>query len=218
MRKIIILAAIVILFIIMGFFFFQQEEGLDLAEDETEKGLTEEEVRESEDYLDMQGYYLYPPEDYDCEGGFTDGYRYLDAECTPKDESDYVINVGAGLASTSISWEEGKLIGNQITVRSFEFTGGEYGVIVCEEFTSEDLNLDAEHYLCKHSKNGEAVFTMGVGKSFYHSESSFGRWFEADLVVKEDDDEYTEGDYIDKLVKFLDESVKINWDDYAPES
>lgn len=217
MRKIIILV-VVILLIIMAFFFFQREEKVDLVEDETEKVLTEEEMQESEDYLDMQGYYLYPPKDYDCEGGFTDGYRYLDAECEPKDRGDYVINAGAGLASTSISWEEGKLIGNQITVRSFEFTGGQYGKIVCEEFYSEDLNLDAEHYLCKYPKDGDYVLTMGVGKSFYHSNSSFGRWFEADLVVKEEDDDYSESDYIDKLVKFLDESVKINWDDYAPES
>ncbi len=217
--KNIIIIVVVIFLILAGFFFFQnREEKVDLVEEEIEKVLTEEEMSDSEDYLDMQGYYLYPPEDYDCEGGFTDGYRYLDAECTPKDRSDYVINVGAGLASSGINWEEGKLVGNQIVVRSFEFTGGQYGKIVCEEFYSEDLKLDAEYYLCKYFEDGDYVITMGVGKSFYHPNSSFARWFEADLVVKEDDDEYTEGDYIDKLVKFLDESVKINWDDYAPES
>lgn len=218
MRKIIVLAAIAILFIIMGFFFFQQQEGLDLAENETEKGLTEEEMFESEDYLDMQGYYLYPPEDYVCEGGFADGYRYLDAKCIPKGRSDYVINVGAGLASSGINWEEGKLVGNQIVARSFEFTGGQYGKIVCEEFYSEDLKLDAEHYLCKYLKDGDYVITMGVGKSFYNPNGSFGRWFEADLIIKEENDDYEESDYIDELVKFLDKSVKINWDDYAPES
>ena len=216
MKNLIILVVLIIL-IIIGILFFQKDGGVDLYEGDREE-LSQEELDSSENYLDMQGYYLYPPSNYDCEGGFTDGYRYLDAECKPKNRSDYLINVGAGLASSGINWEEGRLIANQIVVRSFEFTGGQYGVTVCEEFYSENLNLDAEHYLCKHLKDGENTITMGVGKSFYHPNGSFGRWFEADLVIKEENDNYTESDYIDELVSFLNNSVKIDWSDYVPDN
>ena len=171
----------------------------------------------NENYLDMQGYYLYPPDNYNCQGGFTD-YRYLDAKCLPKNRDDYTIEVGAGLASSRIDWDEGRLIANQIGVRSFEFTGGQYGKIVCEEFKSDDLNLDAEHYLCSYLKEDKKIFTLGVGKSFYLENASFGRWFEANLIVEEENNYYSNSDYVNTLVNFINKSIKINWEDYAPDN
>ncbi len=224
MKKIIILLVIITLALI-GFFLLTNDEKEEAPVDTDQKESTpeeEEKVEESmgetledeQDYLDMQGYYLYPPQGHNCEGGFTDGYRYLDAECTPEGRDDYEIHVGAGLASTRINPEKG-LVANQIVVRSLEFTGEQRDVHVCREHSSERLNLGAEHYLCTYDKDGEPIITLGIGKSFHTSDSSFGRWFESHLIIK--DDEYTEQDYIELLEKFINSSVKINWEDYKPE-
>jgi|GEM_PF-3353084 len=215
MKNIIIIALIVVSLIVVGFFFFQREE-IDFKEDQTEEDIVQEEREIPSDYLDMREYHLYPPEDYDCEGGFVGGNEYLDAECIPKDRSDYVINIGVGLQSASIDWNEGKLVGERILRKGFEITGEQNGEMVCEEFYSEDLELDAEHYLCRHLEDEDYMITIGVGKSFYIPDGSYGGWFEVDLVIKEENDDYEESDYIGELVKFLNEAIKINWDDYAP--
>lgn len=217
MNKIIIFAVIIILILITLFILINNREEALVSTSEEE--LSDEEgaaLENGQDYLDMQGYYLYPPEGYTCEGGFTDGYRYLDAECVPEGRDDYEINVGAGLASSGIDPEKG-LVANQIVVRSSEFTNRQYGVYVCEEHTSEELKLDAEHYLCTYNRDNQPIITLGIGKSFYHPQSSFGRWFEAEMIIKENDETYTQEDYIDLLEKFVNSSVKINWEDYKPE-
>jgi len=182
-----------------------------------EDDLSEEEKRAMEygqpDYLDIQGYYLYPSPGYDCVGGFTDDYRYLDAECVPEERDDYEINIEAGLAMSSINPEKG-IVDNQIVARSMEFTGRQHGVIVCEEHTSEGLRLGAEHYLCTHERDGEPVLTHGIGKGFYQSDGAYGRWLEADLIIKDSDNDYTQEDYVELLERFVSSSVRINWEDY----
>ena len=210
MKRVIVLSVAVVLVVLFGFFFFGSSES---ALEEGDDG----EDTNSDSLLDMQGYYLDPPANYNCVGGFTDGYRYLDAECLPKDGDDHVINVGAGLAASGINWDEGRLVANQIVVRSFEFTGGQYGVTVCEEFRSEDLRLGGEYYLCLYDADEGRTVTIGVGKSFRDGDSAFGRWFEADLVIDAEED-YSEEDYVETLAKFLNSSVKIDWSDYAPEA
>ncbi len=215
--KNILIVIIVIILIILGIFLLTNNDQEVEVEESAIEGESSEETS-SLDYLDMQGYHLYPPSEYNCEGGFTEGYRYLDAECVKNGRSDYRINVEAGLASSGINWEEGKLTANQIVVRSFEFTGGQYGVTVCEEFYSENLNLDAEHYLCNYLKDGKDTIVIGIGKSFYHPNASFGRWFEAELVVEEGNDNYEKEDYIGDLVAFLNSAIKIDWNDYTPDN
>lgn len=216
MNKIIVLVIIIALFL-TGFFILTNDEMEEVAIDTTQKATTPEEediIEDEQDYLDMQGYYLYPPQNYNCVGGFTDGYRYLDAECTPEGRDDYEIHVEAGLAVSGINPEEG-LVANQIVVRSYEFTNGQRDVYVCREHSSEELKLNAEHYLCTYNRDEEPVITLGIGKSFHTSETSFGRWFESHLIIK--DYEYTEEDYIELLENFVNSSVKINWEDLEPE-
>ncbi len=219
MNKIIIFVVIIILVLIGLFFLMNNEE--EVLTGIPEEELSEEEKRAMEygqpDYLDMQGYYLYPSPGYECVGGFTDGYRYLDAECVPEERDDYKINIEAGLAMSAINPDKG-LVDNQIVVRSMEFTGRQHGVIVCEEHTSEGLRLNAEHYLCTYERDGQPVITLGTGKSFHGTDSSFGRWFEADLVIKDSDNDYTEEDYVELLERFVSSGVKINWEDYEPEN
>lgn len=219
MKSAIVLGVIVVLVILFGLFFSSSSESI-LEEDNgsVNEEDTNRENSNSDGLLDMQGYYLDPPSNYDCVGGFTDGYRYLDAVCTPKGQDDHVINVGAGLASSGINWDEGRLVANQIVARSFEFTGGQYGVTVCEEFHSEDLELGGEYYICFYNANEGRTLTIGVGKSFLAGGSAYGRWFEADLVINVEEGDYSEEDHAETLAKFLNDSVKIDWSDYAPES
>jgi len=158
--------------------------------------------------LDMQGYFLEVPKAYNCSGGFVDGYRYQEARCLNNDRSDYKIIVDHGLAASGINPEKG-LVDNQLVTRSFEFTGGVYGQIICQEHYPENLKLDAEHYLCFHNLDGNRAITMGIGKSF----GNYGRWFEADLIIEEETN-YTENDYIEILEKFLNQSIVIDWDKY----
>ncbi len=161
--------------------------------------------------LDMQGFYLEVPENYTCSGGFVNGYRYQEARCNPVNRDDFEILVDHGLVVSGINPEKG-LVSNQLVVRSFEFSGGVYDLILCQEHFTRYLNIDGEHYLCFHTKDGNEIITMGTGKSY----SNYGRWFETDLIIKQDTD-YTQNDYIELLEKFLNQSIKINWEDYRNE-
>lgn len=156
--------------------------------------------------LDMQGYELEVPKGYTCTGGFTDGYRYMDAKCKPN-RGNQEITVEAGLAVSGINPAQG-LVVNQIVARSFEFTN-QYGVIVCEEYISEDLNLDAEYYLCIHEKDNKRTITIGVGKS----KNTHGWWFESHIQTSPDD-ETENKEYIEELTKFLNSAIKIDWNKY----
>ena len=156
--------------------------------------------------LDMQGYELETPRGYTCTGGFTDGYRYMDAKCEPS-RGQHEITVEAGLAVSGINPAEG-LVANQIVVRSYEFTK-QYGVIVCEPYHSEDLKLDAEHYICLHEMDGKRTITIGTGKS----RSNHGWWFESHLQTKPTD-ETTNEEYAETLTKFLNSAIKIDWNKY----
>ncbi len=217
MNKITIFAIVVVLVLIGLFVLIGNDKEMPVDSPEVDISQEEKSAMEhgQQDYLDMQGYYLYPSPGYSCEGGFTDGYRYLDAECIPEERDDYKIDIEAGLAMSAINPDKG-LVDNQIVVRSMEFTGRQHGVIVCEEHTSEGLRLDAEHYLCTHERDGEPVLTLGTGKSFHGTDSSFGRWFEADLTIKDSDNDYAKEDYIELLERFVSSGVKINWEDYEP--
>lgn len=156
--------------------------------------------------LDMQGYELEVPKGYSCSGGFTDGYRYLDAKCKPNKGKQEIL-VEAGLVVSGIDPEKG-LVANQLVARSYEFTK-QYGISVCEEYHSEDLQLDAEHYLCIHEMNGKRTITIGTGKS----RNTQGWWFESHLQTNPDDKIPNE-DYIKELTKFLNSAIKIDWEKF----
>ncbi len=211
MKKNIIIIIILIILLILGFFLLQNRGSVDV---EQEGELLEQEgLVLSDDFLEMQGYELHPPRGYDCVGGFTDGYRYFDGECTPQGREDFLIDIDFGLAMSGINPEEG-FLENQIPVRSFDITGGVYGLTVCQEYISDKINLDAEHYICRKEEEGNDVIVMGIGKTFPTDGGAFARWFEARLTVLTEED-YVEDDYIDILASFLNNSVKIDWDFFA---
>lgn len=189
------------------------------ADDTTvESEVSTEEVDETDGMLDMQGYYLAPLDNYECTGGLTDGYRYLDADCVPTDSDDHVIRVGRGLDAIAIVWDGGRFIGNQVGLRNYDFTGGQRGVSVCEAFESEDLQLDAEHYVCIYDGEKGRTITIGIGKSFRVDEdAAYARGFEADLFIKKEGDDYNEQEYVTTLARFLNDSIVIDWSQYAPE-
>ncbi len=187
----------------------KEEENLILDIKNDNNALEAEE--EEDNRLDMQGYFLDVPENYICSGGFVDGYRYQEARCNHINRDDFEIVVDHGLVVSGINPEKG-LVDNQLVVRSFEFSGGVYGLILCQEHFPEYLSIDGEHYLCFHTIDSNQIITMGVGKSY----SNYGRWFEVDLIIKQDTD-YSQNDYIELLEKFLNQSIKINWEDYRNE-
>jgi len=176
----------------------------------------EEGEEESDGRLEMQGYYLNIPSDYTCEGGFV-GYRYLDAECFPVDERDYKIVSDFGLPVTRVIGPSG-FLENQLPIRSLEFTGGVRDLIVCEAYTSENLNLEAEHYLCDYNQDGKDIITLGIGRVFSANDTYFARWFESHLIIEEKDSQYDKEDYVDSLVKFLDSAIDIDWEYFNPEN
>ncbi len=157
----------------------------------------------SRDVLDMQGYELDVPPGFQCKGGFTDGYRYLNAECLP-DRGDFEITVERGLTATSIGDDD--FTEYMIKSRSREFTGSNEK-IVCENLDPDRLSLGAQDYLCIHSIDNMPTVTIGIGNSY----DGVARWFESHLKVDDDKDIR---DYIDVLSKFLDEGIKIDWSDY----
>lgn len=173
---------------------------------------SDQENGEAEDgLLEMQGYYLSVPDGYTCTGGFTDGYRYLDADCVPEDRSDYSIEVQRSLPATRIS-EEG-IVANQLGVRSRELSDDDSAGL-CEEIDQEYGNqkmgnLNAEHYVCFHEQDGKPVITLGVAKNF----SGYARWFEAHLTVEEESD-LSGYDFVDILADFLNNAVIIDWSDF----
>lgn len=199
---------------------YQEDNNVQGNEGEDDRGVEKvggQDLGSNDNFLNMQGYYLQIPPNYNCQGGFTDGYRYLDAKCSHVDREDYRIVVEPGLAATSIS-DLTKFIENQLVVRSFEFTGGVYNLYICDPYFSEDLKLGAEHYVCEHSQDGKKTFTMGTGKAFSANNSYFARWFESHLIIEENDNDYIKEDYINVLTKFLNSSIDINWEDYNPEN
>ncbi|HDP73878.1 MAG TPA: hypothetical protein ENN46_02885 [Candidatus Woesearchaeota archaeon] len=152
--------------------------------------------------LEMQGYYLDIPGGYECTGGFTDGYRFLDAECTPTRGADYKIVVEFGLASTAAS-SKSEFLDSQISVREHYLDG------VCSRHDGE-MHLDAEHYVCVHTEDGKKVVSMGIVKVF----DGYARRFEAHLVEEDSGAGTTNEDYIDTLAEFLNQAIIINWADY----
>ncbi len=187
---------LIIAFLFLGSFFLISR--FSGAETELKEGFTR-------DVIDMQGYELDVPDGFQCTGGFTDGYRYVDAECLP-DAGGFKIVSETGLTATSVG--ESGLVSHHIGYRSREFTGGSDD-IVCEQLIHDDLTLDAENYVCVHSTDGDRTITVGTGKTF----GEVARWFESHLIVLEEEDIENEK-YIDIMALFLDESIDIDWDDY----
>ncbi len=210
-----LIVAIIVL-IIIGLLIFGGDREMGDVETEAETEAEEEisTIGESEP-LDMQGFYLYVPQGHHCEGGFTDGYRYLDAECHHEDRDDYEIEVQRGFTVTTVNPEEG-LVPHQISVRSFNLTG-ERDLHVCEEYSSKDLRLDAEHYVCFHKREDKDVIIMGFGKTFLHDDGAYARWTEAEIRIQDEEAEYTEEEYIETLARFLNVSIDVDWSEYAPE-
>ncbi len=214
MKKFVILIVFIVILIILGVFFLR--EGDDVANDQVAQNVGRDALvggGSTADCIDMQLYKLCPPENYSCGEGFRDDYKFIGAQCSKENREDYVINAGAGISSTGIS-VGGSIVQTQITARSFEFTNQQYDNIVCDEFRSRKLNLSGEYYICRYPKGGKNVITIGVGKSIHNTSSPHGVWFEADLVIEKKSD-YSEEDYINELSSFLNNSVKIDWDEYV---
>lgn len=160
----------------------------------------------SRESLDMQAFFLEVPDNYSCSGGFVDGFRYQEARCINNSREDYEIVVNFGLTATRIDPEVG-IIANQIVVRSHDLTGG-----VCQVHSPQYLNLDAKYYLCFHEDNNQPTISLGVTKSY----DTYARWFESDLLINKEE-EYNQDDYIEILEKFLNQSIKIDWNEFKNE-
>ncbi len=151
----------------------------------------------SEEVLEMQGFELKVPRCYDCTGGFTQGYRYLDAECEPS-RGNYKITVDYGLPVTRIdpskSFNE-----NMMPLRARDYDA------TCMLY-EEPLGLGADHYVCPRTEDGQRVITLGIGRI---SPKGHANWFEAHLTILEDD--YDEGEYIETLASFASNAIDIDW-------
>lgn len=211
MKKIYIILIIVII-VTAGIFILigndevdpDPNEQLDQQEEmEEREELEEMEVQgDSDSRLDMQGYYLDIPENYDCVGGLTQGYKYLDAECEP-DEGDYRIVSERGLAVTTVAGDS--FASMYSSLLSHDING------FCEPFAgSEDIDLDAEHYICEHIDEGKNMLTIGIGKLFNNNQ--YAQHFEVHLQRDLDSD--IEDDDIDKLISFLNTAIDIDWSIY----
>ncbi len=200
MKNVLILVVVAVVFISGWFFFSSQEPQVP---NENQLDNQDEEIQEEIEItgtLEMQGYYINIPADYDCTGGFTDGYRFLDARCTPKSGEDYEIVVDFGLASTALGEDSFEVM--------YSFIRSHNTGAVCQPYAGDpEITLDAEHYVCSNVEDDKNVLTIGIGKSF----DGFARHFSADLKR---DDQIQEDD-INKLVSFLNRAIDMDWDFFA---
>lgn len=157
----------------------------------------------SNNVLDMQGFELKVPRNYECTGGFTDGYRYLDAKCTPK-RGSYEIIVDFGLTMSGMDMTK-SFAENIMPLRVREYDA------TCVVY-NERVGIGAEHYICPRTEDGQRIVTMGIGKVF---EAGYARWFEAHLVILETD--YDKEEYVDTLVSFVGQAIDIDWDFFDSE-
>ena len=160
-------------------------------------GRSGESASGSSDVLEMQGYELKVPRGYECTGGFTQGYRFLDAECEPS-RGNYKIIVDFGLPVTSI--DQSKSFNENI----MPLRAGDYDA-ACIPY-EEPLGLGADHYVCPRTEDGQRIITLGIGRV---SPNGYANWFEAHLVILEDD--YNEEEYIDTLASFASSAIDIDW-------
>lgn len=155
----------------------------------------------SSSVIELQGFELNVPRGFDCSGGFTDGFRFFDAECLPS-RGAYKIVVDYGLPTTRVDTSQ-SLSEYMVINRGFTYDGS------C--FVYDELLVEgAEHYVCTHIKSGEKVISLGT----VHSPSrGIAVWFESHLVVI--DDELSNDDYLDILADFVSRAVVIDWSNFA---
>lgn len=147
--------------------------------------------------LEMQGFELNVPRGYECTGGFTQGYRYLDANCEPS-TGNYEINVDYGLPVTSINPDQS--FTEYFTIlRAREYNDN------CIAY-QEPVVAGSDTYLCIHTQNAQRTITMGMGKIY---NQDFARWFEAHLVILDED--LDEEEMVETLSSFLRQSIEIDW-------
>lgn len=158
-------------------------------------------LESSGEVLEMQGYELDVPRSYECTGGFTDGYRYLDAECIPENE-DYIIEADTGLVASAIG-SMSEYPESHISLRQTQLDA------ICTRYR-EEMELGADYYSCIEEKSNEVIITFGIVKAV---ESDVSRWFEARLISQEIDSEEAK-EYVQTLANFLNSAVKIDWSDY----
>ena len=157
----------------------------------------------SGEVLEMQGYELDVPRGYECTGGLTDGYRYLDAECIPENE-DYIIEADTGLVASAIG-STSEYPESHISSRQTQLDA------VCTRYR-EEMELGADYYSCIEEKSNEVIITFGIIKAV---ESEVSRWFEARLLTQEHEVDSEEAkEYVQTLANFLNSAAKIDWSDY----
>ncbi len=211
MKNIYIIVALLLLVVITIFLFLGPADEADpeiinevdpqTVDENDEQTDTREEDLESDNILDMQGYYLHIPDDYECTGGFTDGYRYVDAECTPKSGEDYYIVSERGL-SASVVATHNTFSEMRSSLLNHDIDG------VCEVYPDEpEIKLDAEHYICRHVEDGENVLTIGIGKNFGEYASHFAAHLKRDGEGEDED--------LERLVNFLNRTIDIDWSNFA---
>ena len=203
MKNIYILGVLLFL-IVAAFFIFSwpsDEVDREIADEDGEQADLEEQDPESNNVLDMQGYYLHIPDDYVCTGGLTDGYRYVDAECAPKSGEDYYIVSERGL-SASVVATHNTFSEMRSSLLNHDIDG------FCEVYPGEpEIALDAEHYICRHVEDGENVLTIGIGKNFGEYASHFAAHLKRDGESEDED--------LEKLVSFLNRTIDIDWSRFA---
>ncbi len=201
MKKIHIFLTVLFLFMVGAFLFLGGGEDINGNGGDIDSENVDVEAG-ADSMLDMQGYYLDIPDGYDCVGGFTQGYRYLDAECE-LEQGDYMIISERGLAVTTVAGDS--FASMYSSLLSHDING------FCEPFAgSEDIDLDAEHYICEHIDEGKNMLTIGIGKLFNNNQ--YAQHFEVHLQRELDSE--IEDDDIDKLIDFLNKAIVIDWSDF----
>ncbi len=160
------------------------------------------EAEEGDSRLDMQGYFLDIPAEYECTGGLTQGYRYLDAECIPE-EGDYKIISERGLAATVVAGDS--FASMYSSLLSHDIDGICYPLV-----DTEEIELDAEHYVCEHVEDDKNLLTVGIGRLFH--DNHFASHFKVHLQ-RELGSDMEEGDF-DRLVSFMNKAIDIDWSIY----
>lgn len=200
-KNIILIAAGILLLTVVFIIFGGNENNQEQTEIENEQELLDEDIleeggEEGDGRLEMQGFYIDIPDDYNCEGGYT-LYRFLDASCTPKSGEDYEIIVDYGLPTAGLG--DDRFVSARAQMGSYDLDG------VCEVYSGEPkIELGAESFICNHTKDGKSYLTIGMTKSF----DNHGVWLNSHLVRESDRD----GEDVDRLVSFLNRAIDIDWD------
>ena len=206
----VIFALLIIIGIILLVLSLSEQPPADQEEQEQEQQEQEEQIdtttQDGNGRLEMQGYFINIPDDYNCTGGLTEGYRYVDAECIPKDGDDYKIVVDFGLTVTVIAGD------NTYAPYMVSFKRHTLGD-VCWVYDGETpMTIDAEHYVCSYIEGEDHFLRLGIGKTY----DGFARYFNAELVRSADAESNQDDDLV-KLANFVNEAIDIDWSVFGEE-